>query len=107
MNIMLVSVTERTREIGLRKALGATSTDIMTQFLVEATFLSLFGGAVGVLVGWGIAQIAATMTEWSFVISTFAVLSVTSITAIVGIIFGFWPALKASRLAPIVALKYE
>ncbi|MCX6118495.1 MAG: ABC transporter permease [Proteobacteria bacterium] len=107
MNIMLVSVTERTREIGLRKALGATSFDIMGQFLVEATLLSLMGGGVGVLLGWGISNIAAIATGWSFLVSVNSVIMVTSITMLVGIVFGFWPAHKASKLLPIVALKHE
>lgn len=107
MNIMLVSVTERTREIGLRKALGATANDIMTQFLVESTLLSLLGGAIGVSTGWGITQIAAAATGWQFIVSTTSILMVTSITMLVGIVFGFWPAQKASALLPIVALKHE
>lgn len=107
MNIMLVSVTERTREIGLRKALGATPRDIMSQFLVESTLLSLMGGTAGVTLGWGIAQVAAAATGWSFLVSLSSVVMVTSITMFVGIVFGFWPAQKASKLLPIVALKYE
>ena len=107
MNIMLVSVTERTREIGLRKALGATANDIMTQFLVESTLLSLLGGAIGVSTGWAITQIAAVATGWQFIVSTSSILMVTSITMLVGVVFGFWPAQKASALLPIVALKYE
>lgn len=107
MNIMLVSVTERTREIGLRKALGATANDIMTQFLVESTLLSLLGGAIGVTTGWMITQIAAAATGWQFIVSTSSILMVTSITMLVGVVFGFWPAQKASALLPIVALKHE
>jgi putative ABC transport system permease protein len=107
MIIMLVSVTERTREIGLRKALGATANDIMTQFLVESTLLSLLGGAIGVSTGWAITQIAAVATGWQFIVSTSSILMVTSITMLVGVVFGFWPAQKASALLPIVALKYE
>ena len=107
MNIMLVSVTERTREIGLRKALGATSFDILSQFLFEAALLGVIGGALGVALGWGIATIAAVMTSWPFEVSTTVVSFVTGITAMVGIIFGFWPAKKAAALQPIQALKYE
>ena len=107
MNIMLVSVTERTREIGLRKALGATPIDIKTQFLVEAMLLSVMGGTTGVALGWGVAQIAAAATGWSFLVSPSSVAAVTTITMLVGIIFGYWPAQKASKLLPIVALKYE
>lgn len=107
MNIMLVSVTERTREIGLRKALGATSADIMIQFLVESTLLSLMGGGIGVTTGWLITQIAAVATGWQFIVSTISIVMVTSITMLVGVVFGFWPAQKASKLLPIVALKSE
>jgi macrolide transport system ATP-binding/permease protein len=107
MNIMLVSVTERTKEIGLRKALGATPKDIMTQFLVESTLLSVFGGSLGVGLGWGISEIAAIATGWSFLVSISSVVLVTSITMLVGVVFGFWPARKASLLQPIVALKHE
>jgi macrolide transport system ATP-binding/permease protein len=107
MNIMLVSVTERTREIGLRKALGATSFDILSQFLFEAALLGVIGGALGVALGWGIATVAAVMTSWPFEVSTTVVSLVTGITAMVGIIFGFWPAKKAASLQPIQALKYE
>ena len=107
MNIMLVSVTERTREIGLRKALGATSFDILSQFLFEAALLGIIGGALGVTLGWGIATIAAVMTNWPFEVSTTVISFVTGITAMVGIIFGFWPAKKAAALQPIQALKYE
>lgn len=107
MNIMLVSVTERTREIGLRKAIGAKARDVLGQFLIEAVFLSLFGGALGVTLGWIIAKIATLATGWSFIISPIAVLLVSVVTMMVGIIFGFWPAYKASRLDAIVALKHE
>jgi len=107
MNIMLVSVTERTREIGLRKALGATSFDILSQFLFEAALLGIIGGALGVTLGWGVATVAAVMTNWPFEVSTTVVSFVTGITAMVGIIFGFWPAKRAASLQPIQALKYE
>jgi macrolide transport system ATP-binding/permease protein len=107
MNIMLVSVTERTREIGLRKALGARRSDILGQFLVEAALLGVIGGGFGVAIGWGFAKMAALATNWPFEVSPVVVSVVTGITALVGIIFGFWPARKASALQPIQALKYE
>ncbi len=107
MNIMLVSVTERTREIGLRKALGAKSRDILGQFLVEAILLSVLGGSLGVTLGWGVAQFATVATGWSFLISLSSVVIVSSVTMLVGVVFGFWPAFKASRLVPIIALKFE
>ncbi|MCX6124566.1 MAG: hypothetical protein NTV34_07420 [Proteobacteria bacterium] len=78
-----------------------------TQFLVEAMLLSVMGGATGVALGWGIAQIAAAATGWSFLVSPASVAAVTTITMLVGIIFGYWPAQKASKLLPIVALKFE
>ncbi len=107
MNIMLVSVTERTREIGLRKALGATRQDILSQFLFEAALLGIIGGALGVSLGWGSAKITAAFTNWPFEISPAVVGFVAGTTAFVGIIFGFWPAKKAAALQPIQALKHE
>lgn len=107
MNIMLVSVTERTREIGLRKALGATRIDILSQFLFESALLGIIGGILGVSLGWGAAKITASFTDWPFEISPVVVILVASITAFVGIVFGFWPAKKASGLQPIQALKHE
>ena len=107
MNIMLVSVTERTREIGLRKALGATRHDILAQFLFEAALLGIIGGGLGVAFGWAIAKVAAAFTNWPFEVSPTVISLVTGITALVGIIFGFWPAKKAAALQPIQALKYE
>jgi putative ABC transport system permease protein len=105
MNIMLVSVTERTREIGLRKAVGAKQSDILTQFVIEAITLSLFGGLIGVLIGWGGALLInqffpATVTFWSVALAF-------GVSAGVGIIFGVAPAIRASRLDPIDALRYE
>ncbi|MFI5241322.1 MAG: ABC transporter permease [Microgenomates group bacterium] len=105
MNIMLVTVTERTREIGLRKAVGAKPTDILYQFLIEAVVLSLGGGAIGVLIGslgaWGISHfISTSVTPWSIILSF-------GVSALVGIIFGVAPAARAAKLNPIEALKYE
>jgi putative ABC transport system permease protein len=114
MNIMLVSVTERTREIGIRMAVGARPRDILTQFLVESVILSLFGGAVGLALGVS-ASAAVTSainawssgTDWPVVISIPAGLIAIGFAALVGIFFGFYPALRASRLDPIDALRYE
>lgn len=107
MNIMLVSVTERTREIGLRKAIGATRADILSQFLVESALLAIIGGTLGVALGVGVTTIAAAATDWAFVVSPSTIALVTSITATIGVLFGFWPAKKAADLRPIQALKYE
>jgi putative ABC transport system permease protein len=114
MNIMLVSVTERTREIGIRLAVGARSRDILRQFLVEAVVLSLLGGAIGVALGIG-ASVAATLvintflssTQWPVTISGEAVAVALGFSAAVGVFFGYYPARKASRLDPIESLRYE
>jgi ABC-type antimicrobial peptide transport system permease subunit len=107
MNIMLASVKERTREIGLRMAVGARSRDILSQFLTEAVMLCLFGGAVGILLGRG-ASVAVTMLlHWPTVPSLPAIAAAVAVSATVGIVFGFYPAWKASCLDPIEALRYE
>jgi putative ABC transport system permease protein len=107
MNIMLVSVTERTREIGLRMAVGARGKDILTQFLIEAVTLSLIGGAIGVLIGamatWAVGQFAG----WQVSMTLASIFLATGFSAFVGIFFGFYPARKASKLLPIQALRYE
>jgi len=107
MNIMLVSVTERTREIGIRMAVGARGRDILIQFLIEAVTLSVFGGLIGIGLGFGASQIIASVTDWPTLtpISWVAIASMSS--ALVGIISGFYPAWKASKLDPIEALRYE
>lgn len=107
MNIMLVSVTERTREIGLRMAVGARSRDILRQFLVEATVLCLFGGIIGILLGRGGAFLVSKLMQWPTESSPGAIAAAVLTSAAVGIIFGFYPAWKASRLDPIEALRYE
>ena len=107
MNIMLVSVTERTREIGLRMAVGARARDILTQFLVEAVTLSLIGGVIGILLGIGGSNAISTLAEWRTVLSPSAILLAFGFAAAIGIFFGFYPARKASRLDPIEALRYE
>lgn len=107
MNIMLVSVTERTREIGVRKAIGAKRRDILTQFLLEALFLSLVGGLLGVLVGVTGSNAVSASNGWRVAIEVPTVALAFSFSAVVGVFFGFYPALKASNLSPIEALRYE
>jgi putative ABC transport system permease protein len=107
MNIMLVSVTERTREIGLRMAVGARGRDILTQFLVEAVTLSLIGGALGIALGVGGSYAIAYLAQWRTLISSQAILLAFAFAAGVGVFFGFYPARKAAGLNPIEALRYE
>lgn len=107
MNIMLVSVTERTKEIGLRKAIGARRFDILSQFLIEAMTISLMGGAAGIISGWGASVAISMIAGWETIITALSVIISTFFSALVGIAFGLWPAYKASRLSPILALRYE
>jgi putative ABC transport system permease protein len=107
MNIMLVSVTERTREIGLRMAVGARAADILTQFLVEAVTLSLVGGLIGIALGVGGSWLIAEFAGWKTQLSGASIALAVSFSAAIGIFFGFYPARKAARLLPIQALRYE
>jgi putative ABC transport system permease protein len=107
MNIMLVSVTERTREIGIRMAVGAQPSDILAQFLVESLVLAAIGGIIGIAVGVGVGQLLAAKFGWSMVTRTDIVLASVLVSALVGVVFGIYPARKASRLDPIEALRYE
>ena len=107
MNIMLVSVTERTREIGLRQAVGAKTKDILTQFLVEAVTLSLLGGIIGILLGIFASKLISIFAQWSTLVSPGAILLAFVFSALVGVFFGFYPARKAALLDPIDALRYE
>jgi putative ABC transport system permease protein len=109
---MLVSVTERTREIGLRKALGAKRTDILVQFLTESSVLSLIGGIIGIMLGWAISALvgqiaAANETDFTPVIGADAVVLATVFSAAVGLFFGIYPANRAARLEPVEALRHE
>jgi len=107
MNIMLVSVTERTREIGIRKALGATEGNIRSQFLIESALLSIAGGILGVLVGGGLSLIAAKISGWAISPNWLSVAVAVGVSASIGIFFGYWPARKAAKLHPIEALRRE
>ncbi len=107
MNIMLVSVTERTREIGIRMAVGAHGRDILLQFLSEAITLSSFGGIVGIALGFGVAKIISSVAGWPTLVSPIWVMIAFLFSAAIGVFFGFYPAHKASRLDPIDALRYE
>lgn len=107
MNIMLVSVRERTREIGIRLAVGATEGDVQRQFLIEAVVMSLIGGAVGIVVGVGASLLIASTVGWPILVSHSAIASAAAIAMAIGIFFGYYPAQKAARLDPIEALRYE
>ena len=107
MNIMLVSVTERTREIGIRMAIGAKKADIMLQFLLEAFFLTVIGGIGGIVLGMGLYYLIIYITEWPFIFSVFPIALAFFFSAAVGIFFGYYPSKKAAQLKPIEALKYE
>ena len=107
MNIMLVSVRERTREIGIRKAIGARSRDILLQFLVEALVLSLLGGLIGIVAGVGASVVIGQLAGWGFVFNPVTVVAATGFSLVVGVVFGVWPARQAARLNPIAALRFE
>jgi len=107
MNIMLVSVRERTREIGIRKALGARGRDILSQFLIEALTLSIIGGLIGVLVGLVVSAVIGKLAGWGFIFDPNTIAVATVFSLAVGIVFGVWPARQAARLDPVIALRYE
>ena len=107
MNIMLVSVTERTKEIGIRKSLGARRRDILTQFMVESAILSLSGGLIGIIIGFGISSLAGMFLPLNLRLNPIAVMIAVIFSLVVGIFFGLYPASKASKLDPIDALRYE
>jgi len=107
MNIMLVSVRERTREIGIRKAIGARGRDILAQFLVEALTLSLLGGLIGIAVGLGVSALIGQIAGWGFAFHPSTLVAAVLFSLLVGVVFGVWPARQAARLDPISALRYE
>ena len=107
MNMMLTSVTERTREIGLRKAIGAKRRDVNIQFLVEAVMLTFIGGVIGVILGWGVSYLVTTLGILQAQVSLSSVLLAFGVSAFIGIVFGYYPAQRASKLNPIEALRYE
>ena len=107
MNIMLVAVTERTREIGVRMAVGATRRDIIIQFVIEAVVLCLIGGGTGVIFGSLLAALVCKILEWKFMLSLMIVSGALAISTIIGLIFGIYPAWKASKLMPVEALRSD
>jgi len=107
MNIMYVSVTERTKEIGLRMSIGARGIDILNQFLIEAIIISITGGVIGILIGQGLALIIARVLSWPPVFNETSIIVSFSVCTVIGVFFGYYPALKASKLDPIEALRYE
>ena len=107
MNIMLVSVTERTREIGLRKALGASHQAIMMQFIIEAVLLCVIGGFIGVVIGSSVLLLLANLNDWPFALPLGAIIGSITFSAIVGLFFGIWPARRAAKLDPATSLRYE
>jgi putative ABC transport system permease protein len=107
MNIMLVSVTERTREIGIRKAVGATSHDVMTQFLIEAVVISLLGGLIGIMLGATLALVGGKLLSLPTLVQPTTVLLAVAVSGGIGIFFGIYPARKAAHLNPIDALRFE
>ncbi len=107
MNIMLASVLERTREIGIRRAIGARQRDVVRQFLIETTIISLTGGVVGILLGVGLSQLIGVLAGWSTIVTTASIVLAFGVSVAIGIVFGLYPAVRASRLDPVKALHYE
>ncbi|MCI0348956.1 MAG: FtsX-like permease family protein, partial [Acidobacteriales bacterium] len=107
MNIMLASILERTREIGIRRALGARQKDIIRQFLIEATLISFVGGLMGIGFGFGISRLIALLAGWSTIVTATSIILAFLVSVSVGLVFGIYPAKKAARLDPVEAIRYE
>jgi putative ABC transport system permease protein len=107
MNIMLASVMERTREIGVRRAIGARRLDVIRQFLIETTIISLAGGVIGVIVGVGLSQLIGYLAGWSTIVTTWSIALAFLVSVTVGLVFGLYPAVRAAQLDPVKALHYE
>jgi ABC-type antimicrobial peptide transport system permease subunit len=112
MNIMLISVNQRIREVGLRKAVGARRHHIVAQFLIEAIFITLVGGIIGIIVGIFVSLLTSVIInvlryEWQFIISLNSIFVATSVSVLIGVIFGLYPARKAAKISPMEALRYE
>ncbi len=107
MNIVLATVMERTREIGVRRSIGARRRDILRQFLIESVVISLSGGVLGILFGFVLSWLIAEVAEWKTIVTTVSVAVAFGVSAAVGVIFGIYPAMKASQINPIEALRYE
>src|SRR5207245_2550776 len=107
MNIMLAAILERTREIGVRRAVGARKRDIVRQFVIEAVLISFAGGLLGIVVGFGISQLIAWLAGWSTIVTVSSILLAFLVSISVGLVFGIYPAVKAARLDPVEAIRYE
>ena len=107
MNIVLATVLERTREIGIRRAIGARRADIVRQFLMESVLISVGGGLVGIAFGYFLSWLIATAAEWKTIVTTSSIVIAFGVSVVVGVVFGIYPAVKASRIDPIEALRYE
>ena len=107
MNIMLAGILERTREIGVRRAVGARRVDIVRQFLIEATLISVVGGLIGIVFGFGMSRVIALLAGWSTIVTLASILLAFLVSVSVGLIFGTYPAVKAARLDPAEAIRYE
>jgi putative ABC transport system permease protein len=107
MNIMLATVLERTREIGIRRAIGARQSDIVRQFLSEAVLISIAGGLVGILFGWALAQIIGSAAGWPTVVTVSSIAVAFGVSVFIGLLFGIYPAVQAAKLDPIEAIRYE